>query len=119
MNIVKLLNDPLFNSIFAGVVTFFVIKFSNMGNPVLGTLLLIFPMGLFSLYAINKKELPKYIHSTVFTNLIMLIMWSSVYLLFNYFTKNINQLVLIGLSIWIVLGLLLIYIFDKFKSKNL
>lgn len=113
MNFIKLLKDPLFNSIFAGVVTFFVIKISNMGNPVLGTLLLIFPMGLFSLYAISKKELPKYTHSTVFTNLIMLIMWTSVYLVFNYFTKDINKLVFIGLSIWITLGILLIYMFDK------
>ena len=113
MNFINLIKDPLFNSIFAGVITFLVIKISNLGNPVLGTFLLTFPMGIFSLYAISKKELPKYVHSAVFTNLIMLIMWTSIYLIFNNFTKDVSKLVLIGFSIWLGLGMLLIYMFNK------
>ncbi len=69
---------------------------SNIGNPVLGILVLIFSIGLFSLFAISNKELSKYTHSAVFINLIMFIMLTSVYLLFNHFTKYINKVVLIG-----------------------
>ena len=53
MNLLKLLNNPIFNAFFGGILMYFVIIILNKGNPTLGALLSSFPIGILGLLAIN------------------------------------------------------------------
>ena len=53
---IKLLENPLYNAIFSGILIYILIIISNKGNPILGAILSSLPIGLFGLIAIKKKR---------------------------------------------------------------
>ena len=113
MNLVKLLNNPMFNALFGGILLYFVIIISNKGNPTLGALLSSFPIGILGLLAINKKNQENFIISAVFVNLIIFIMWVIVWTICRYFSKNLYLLCIIGFLSWAILCMLYYYITIK------
>jgi len=113
MSLVKLLNNPIFNAFFGGILMYFVIIISNKGNPTLGALLSSFPIGILGLLAINKKNQENFITSAVFVNLIIFKMWIIVMVTYKYFSKNLYLLCIIGFSSWAILCSLYYYIYKK------
>ena len=112
----KILKNPLYNAIFSGVIIYILIKTSNKGNPILGAILSSLPIGLFGLMAIKKEKNIQnfYIRSELFTNLTNIIMWIVINILIIY-NENINQNIIIGFFVWIILS----YIFYNLAQKYL
>ena len=103
MTIVELLNKPLVNAIFGGVIIYFLIYLSNLGHPILGAILSSFPIGLLGLIAIkNSKDRKKFIRSAVHVNIILVIVW----LASHWFSKKIEDnmtLILLAYLVWLAL----------------
>lgn len=49
---INILQNPLYNSIFTGVLIYILINISNNGDPILGAILSSLPIGVLSLLAI-------------------------------------------------------------------
>ena len=106
MNLIKLLNNPAINAIFVGIIMYILIVISNAGNPILGSILSSFPVGLLGLLAINKDNIKsKYIKNAVIVNIVIIIMWNCMYILStNYGNKKIH--LIYGFLIWIIVSIL-------------
>ena len=105
------LKEPLYNSIFSGIIIYILITISNKGDPVLGAILSSLPIGLLGLIAINKENNIQnfYIKSELITNIIIIIMWITVnYVIYK--RKDLNNAISIGLSTWIILSLIFYFI---------
>lgn len=116
----EILKDPLYNSIFSGIIIYILIKISNRGDPVLGVILSSLPIGLFGLMAIKKNKNIQnfYIKSELFTNLIIIIMWIIINILIIQ-NKNTNRNIIIGFIIWISLSCIFYHYGTKyFKNLN-
>ena len=114
----EILKDPLYNSIFSGIIIYILINISNKGDPVLGAILSSLPIGLFGLMAIKKKEnIQKfYIRSELFTNFTIILMWITINILINY-TDDTNKTILIGFSVWIIMSFIFYYFASKYFKK--
>tara|TARA_Y100000022_G_C13006079_1_gene264533 strand:+ start:192 stop:539 length:348 start_codon:yes stop_codon:yes gene_type:complete len=110
----KFLKNPLYNSIFSGILIYILIVISNKGNPVLGAILSSLPIGLMGLIAIKQKNNIQnfYIRSEIFTNLIIIIMWIVINILLTY-KKKTRTIVLIGLMTWIILSIIFYLVFKR------
>ena len=98
----KFLNDPVINSVTIGIVMYCVIILSNMGDPILGSILSTFPIGLIGLLAIRNTAIRNiYISNTAFTNIIIVIMWMFIYKISEKKFKNIH--ILYAFIMWVVL----------------
>ena len=115
MNLIKLLNNPILNAIFVGIIIYLLIVISNAGNPVLGSILSSFPVGLLGLLAINKDDIKsKYIKNAVFVNIVIVIMWICMYALSTkYGNKKIH--LLYGFLIWVILSVLYYFYMRHYK----
>ena len=113
-----LLKNPLYNSIISGIIIYFLITISNKGNPVLGAILSSLPIGVISLLAIKKQNNIQdfYIKSEVVTNLIIIIMWITINYLILKTKKDINNIALIGILIWVSLSILFYHIATEILS---
>jgi len=114
----EILKDPLYNSIFSGIVIYILITISNKGDPVLGAILSSLPIGLFGLMAIKKKEnIQKfYIRSELFTNVTIIVMWITINILINY-TDDTNRTIFIGFGVWVTMSLIFYYFASKYFKK--
>ena len=114
----EILKDPLYNSIFAGIIIYILIKISNRGDPVLGAILSSLPIGLFGLMAIKKREnIQKfYIRSELFTNLTIIVMWITINILISY-TDDTNRTILIGFLVWITMSIIFYYFASNYLKK--
>lgn len=104
MKLLKLLNEPLFNAVFGGILMYFVITISNMGDPAFGALLSSFPIGILGLLAITKDKQEVFIKSAVFVNLIIFIMWAVIWFVYTNKNKNLYVVSIIGFLTWLILG---------------
>ena len=114
----EILKDPLYNSIFSGIVIYILITISNKGDPVLGAILSSLPIGLIGLMAVKKKEnIQKfYIRSELFTNVTIIVMWITINILINY-TDDTNRTILIGFLVWITMSFIFYYFASKYFKK--
>lgn len=114
----EILKDPLYNSIFSGIVIYILITISNKGDPVLGAILSSLPIGLLGLMAIKKREnIQKfYIRSELFTNVTIIVMWITINILINY-TDDTNRTILIGFLVWITMSFIFYYFASKYFKK--
>lgn len=113
----EILKDPLYNSIFSGIVIYILITISNKGDPVLGAILSSLPIGLFGLMAIKKGNIQKfYIRSELFTNVTIIVMWITINILINY-TDDTNRTILIGFGVWVTISLIFYYFANKYLKK--
>ena len=116
---IKLLENPLYNAIFSGILIYILIIISNKGNPILGAILSSLPIGLFGLIAIKKKDNIQrfYIRSEIFTNLTIIIMWITINILITY-SDNTEIIVLIAFLIWLSLSTIFYFVSKSFLPKN-
>mgnify|MGYP001211642834 CR=1 FL=1 len=114
----EILKDPLYNSIFSGIIIYILIKISNRGDPVLWAILSSLPIGLFGLMAIKKREnIQKfYIRSELFTNLTIIVMWITINILISY-TDDTNRTILIGFLVWITMSIIFYYFASNYLKK--
>ena len=116
MTIIELLNEPLFNAIFGGIIIYFLIYLSNLGHPILGAILSSFPIGLLGLIAItHTHDRKEFIRSAVHVNIILVIVW----LASHWFSKTIENnttLIFIAYLIWLLLSGL--YYFIRIRNKK-
>ena len=104
---IDILKNPLYNSIFTGIVIYILISISNKGDPILGAILSSLPVGVLSLLAIIKKDNIQefYIRSEIITNSIIIVMWISINILL-YYIKDTNTVAIIGIGIWVILSII-------------
>ncbi len=109
------LKNPLINSIACGVIVYFLIIISNKGDPVLGAILSSLPIGLFGLLAIHRTNNISnfYIHSEIFTNLTIIIMWIIINIFIIYTDIAIEIIIFFGFLTWLILSI----IFYSVSSK--
>lgn len=109
----SIIQNPLYNSIFSGIIIYILISVSNKGDPVLGAILSSLPIGVFSLLSIKKEQnIQKYyIRSELITNLIIILMWICINLLISHI-ENTNIVAVIGLLVWLCLS----YIFYSYMK---
>ena len=113
----EILKDPLYNSIFSGIVIYILITISNKGDPVLGAILSSLPIGLFGLMAIKKGNIREfYIRSELFTNVTIIVMWITINILINY-TDDTDKTILIGFLVWITMSFIFYYFASKYFKK--
>ena len=102
MNLITLLNKPSVNAIITGVIMYILIRLSNMGEPVLGSILSSVPIGLLGLLAINGDTTRHtYISTAVVVNSIIVVMWIFLYMISKKKFKKVH--ILHALLIWTVL----------------
>ena len=102
MNLITLLNKPSVNAIITGVIMYILIRLSNMGEPVLGSILSSVPIGLLGLLAINADAVRHtYISTAVVVNSIIVIMWGVLYIITKKKFKRVH--IIHAFIIWAVL----------------
>ena len=102
MDLITILNKPIINAVMVGIIMYIIITLSNMGDPVLGSILSTFPIGLLGLLAIhNAKRRNIYISNTAFTNIIIVVMWIFLYIISKKKFKRVH--ILHAFLIWVVL----------------
>lgn len=116
MNFLNLIQNPIFNAIFQGILVYIVIIIGNNIDPDLGAILYSFPYGLFILLALLKSKQKDFISSAVWVNFIDTLMWLIIFLTYIFITKDIKILCIVGFISWIILGLLY-YFYIKFIKK--
>lgn len=115
---IDILKNPLYNSIFTGIIIYILISISNKGDPILGAILSSLPVGVLSLLAIVKKDNIQefYIRSEIITNTIIIVMWISINILL-YYIKDTNTVAIIGIGIWIILSIIFYFTSKHFLQK--
>lgn len=115
---IDILKNPLYNSIFTGIVIYILISISNKGDPILGAILSSLPVGVLSLLAIIKKDNIQefYIRSEIITNTIIIVMWISINILL-YYIKDTNTVAIIGIGIWVILSIIFYFTSKYFLQK--
>ena len=116
---INILQNPLYNSIFTGVLIYILINISNNGDPILGAILSSLPIGVLSLLAIVKKNNTQefYIKSEIITNTIIIVMWISINILIYYF-KDTNIVAIIGIIIWTILSIIFYFVAKNLVPNN-
>ena len=111
MSIFDLFNKPSVNAIVTGIIMYILITLSNMGEPILGSILASVPIGLLGLLAINNDTIRQtYISSAVVVNIIIVILWWFLYTIAKKKFEKIH--ILHAFIIWAVLCTLY-YIFRR------
>lgn len=115
---IDILKNPLYNSIFTGIIIYILISISNKGDPILGAILSSLPVGVLSLLAIIKKDNIQefYIRSEIITNTIIIVMWISINILI-YYIKDTNTVAIIGIGIWVILSIIFYFTSKYFLQK--
>lgn len=105
MDILSILNSPIINSIIIAIIIYTSITVSNLGNPMLASILATFPEGLIGLMAIQEnKSKQKFIKNIIGANITISIMWISLFFISRKKFKNIH--ILYAFIIWILLSFL-------------
>ena len=107
----KVINSPLFNSIFTGSIMYIILNISD-NYPILSAILGSMPTGLLVLYImINKSkninDIQTWVISMIYSNIIICIMWGV--LSYMLYSSNIvkTSYVLYGFLIWLFLSIAL------------
>lgn len=100
----SLFNNPIFSSLLTAIIVYLAYFLTTIGFPLLGAILSTFPFGIMALLAIENPNLAdKLIQNVLIANIFIVITWIVIFL--NSKNNNVNNLAIIGLTVWTMLNL--------------